>query len=391
MGCNAAAILYKLIFFSTLMSMVFTSPGPAQAAEDAAKTEILLGQSCALSGPAKNLGEEMRAGLLAAFSAINDAGGIDGRKIRLISRDDGYEPRRAILNTRSLIEDDGVFLLIGEVGTPTSKAVLPIVEKTGVPFFGPFTGAGLLREPFKPLVINLRASYAQEMEALARYLVDRKGFDAVACLYQNDAYGQAGLSGIRAALKKRGLQLAATGDYERNTTAVKSALLKIRRARPRAVVMVGAYKPCAAFIRLARELGMTETVYCNISFVGARALADELGADGDGVVISQVAPFPADASVPIVKEYLDNMKTHAPDRRPGFVSLEGYMVGKLFGMAAADVEGELTRKGLVAAMETRQTYDLGGFGLTFGPRDHQGSDRVFLTVIRDGNVQPLEE
>jgi len=353
--------------------------------------EILLGQSCALEGPARALGTGMRAGLQAAFAEANAAGGIDGRKIRLISKDDGYEPKKAIANTTSLIETEKVFLLIGEVGTPTSKAVVPMVEKANVPFFGPFTGAEFLRNPFKKCVVNVRGSYYQEMEKLAEYLVDKKKLTKIACFYQNDGYGQAGLSGIKLALKRRKMELIAEGTYERNTVAVKGGLLKIRRAKPDAVIMVGAYKPCAAFIKLAKKVGMKETVYCNISFVGTEALRKELGADGEGCIISQVVTYPWDESIPLVKAFTAAMKKHQSDQRIDFVSLEGYMVGKLFCMTAKQAGGNLTRENFLAAVTATKTFDLGGITLTFGQEDHQGMDKVFLTTIRGDKVVPLTD
>ena len=351
---------------------------------------ITLGQSSALSGPARDLGTNMRAGMEAYFAKINTTGGINGREIKLISKDDGYEPDRAIKNTKELIEDDKVFLLIGEVGTPTSQAVVPIAEKAKVPFFGPFTGAEFLRNPFKKYVINVRGSYYQEMEKLAEYLVDKKGLKKIACFYQNDGYGQAGLNGIKNALKKRGLELVETGTYERNTVAVKGGLLKIRKAKPEAVIMVGAYKPCAEFIKLAKKVGMNDTVYCNISFVGTNSLTQELGASGNGSIISQVVNFPYDQSVPIVKEYTEAMQKFQPGVSLGFVSLEGYMVGKLFSMAAQSVKGSLTRESFIQAIDNTKTFDLGGVSLQFGPDDHQGMDDIFLTIIEDGHIKPLD-
>ncbi len=375
-----------------LMAMMVTGVlvyGNAWGEDGISADEILLGQSCALTGPAGDLGTKMRAGLEALFAEVNEAGGINGRKIRLISKDDGYEPDRAIKNTRELIEGDKVFLLIGEVGTPTSKAVVPIAEEAKVPFFGPFTGAEFLRNPFKKYVINMRGSYYQEMERLAQYLVDQRALKKIACFYQNDSYGQAGLDGINIALEKRGLQLVATGTYERNTVAVKGALLKIRKAAPDAVVMVGAYKPCAEFIKLAKKVGMTDTIYCNISFVGTGSLKDELGEAGEGCIISQVVSFPYDESVRLVEAYNAAMKKYQPGVSLGFVSLEGYAVGKLFCMAAREVKGDLTRESLISTIEDTGIFDLGGAILQFGPNDHQGMDQVFLTVIKGGEIKPL--
>ena len=375
----------------TIVFSLMVIPGAQDVLGDNGVTgsEIIVGQSCALSGPASALGTGMRAGLQAYFAEVNEAGGINGRKIKLITLDDGYEPDKAIANTRQLIDQDKVFLLIGEVGTPTSKAVVPIAEEAQVPFFGPFTGAEFLRNPYKKYVINVRGSYFQEMETLANYLTGEKGFKKIACFYQNDGYGQAGLEGIKLALQKRNMELCATGTYERNTVAIKGGLLEIRKAQPEAVVMVGAYKPCAEFIKQAKKVGMKDAVYCNISFVGTEALLKELGVDGEGSIISQVVKYPWDTDVPVVKQYQDAMKKYQPGQEPGFVSLEGYMVGKLFCMALAKVQGDPTRENFIETINNVGAFDLGGITLQFGNQDHQGMDEIFLTRIENGAVKPL--
>jgi ABC-type branched-subunit amino acid transport system substrate-binding protein len=395
-GTGVLNFLRKLVFRSLTMKCLMISFIAALSlisisavAQDVSPNEIVLGQSCALSGPAQALGQGMRAGMIAYFSKVNEAGGIHGRTIHLISKDDGYEPNRAIDNTLALIKKERVFLLIGEVGTPTSKAVVPIAEKEQTPFFGPFTGAEFLRNPYKKYVINVRGSYYQEMEKLAQYLVDTKKLTKIACFYQNDGYGQAGLSGIKIALEKRNLTLVAEGTYERNTVAVKGGLLKIRSSRPDAVVMVGAYKPCAEFIKLAKRMGLKDTVYCNISFVGTEALRKELGDAGEGCIISQVVKYPWDESVPLVREYSEAMKKYQPGTPTGFVSLEGYMVAKLFCEVARKTGDDLTRENFIKTVGRTKTFDLGGVVLNFGPEDHQGMNDVFLTVIRGGEIQPL--
>jgi branched-chain amino acid transport system substrate-binding protein len=351
--------------------------------------EIVLGQTCALSGSAQALGQGMRDGISAYFSKVNAEGGINGRKVRLISKDDGYEPDQAIKNTRSLLSEDKVFLLIGGVGTPTAQAIVPIAEENKVPFFGPFTGAEFLRNPFKKYVVNVRASYNQEMEKQAQYLIDQKKLTKIACFYQNDGYGKAGLTGITLALEKRGMKLIATANYERNTMAVKSGLMAIRNAKPEAIVMVGAYKPCAEFIKLSKKLGMQDIIFCNISFVGSEALNKELGGEGEGCIISQVVTYPWDSGVSIVKEYTDAMKQYHPEGTIGFVSLEGYIVAKLFAMTAGKVQGELTRESFLNAIASIGVFDLGGVKLEFGPDDHQGMNDVFMTIIKDNKIIPL--
>ncbi len=363
----------------------------AQAEDGVTGDKIVFGQSAAFEGPASALGLGMRTGLMAAFQEANDAGGVKGRRLELVTYDDGYEPAKAINNTNKLINEDRVFALIGEVGTPTSKAVQPISTKAAVPFIGPFTGAGFLRNAAHGNIVNVRATYDQETEAWIEYLTKDLKISRIAILYQDDSFGRVGLSGVKKAMKKRGLELIAEGTYKRNTVAVKSALLTIRKAKPQAVVMVGAYKPCAAFIKLARKIKMNAK-FVNISFVGSKALAKELGQDGEGVIVSQVVPFPSDTSLPVVAAYHKALKAHNPKAEPGFVSLEGYMVGRLVVQALAKMDGEITRKALMDTIMKIGTFDLGGVTLTYGPGDNQGMDRVYMTEIQaDGSFKPLVE
>ena len=349
--------------------------------------KIVLGQAAPLEGPASALGTGMRDGMLAAFAEVNAKGGVKGRKIELKSRDDGYEPNKSIEASKALLNDDKVFALVGPVGTPTSLAVVPIAAEQNVPFIGPFTGVEALRNPYKPNVVNVRASYFQETEEWIERLTKDLKVERISILFQDDSFGRAGLAGVQKAMEKRNMKLASEGTFERNTTAVRAALLEIRKGNPQAVVMVGPYKPCAEFIKLARQIKM-DAVFVNISFVGADALAQELGDVGEGVVVTQVVPFPGDTSIPLVASYHAALKS-VPHAAPGFVSLEGYMVGRLVIQALEKLNGEPTRKDLLAALSSG-TYDLGGIKLTFGPNDSQGSDEVFLTVIdKGGKFKPV--
>jgi branched-chain amino acid transport system substrate-binding protein len=351
---------------------------------------IVFGESAAFDGPAAALGLGMRDGILAAFNEANSARGVNGHRLELVSYDDGYEPEKAIANTKRLIDENGVFALVGEVGTPTSNAVQPIATEAGVPFIGPFTGAAFLRNPSLANVINIRGSYDQETEAWIEHLTTDLGVSRIAILYQDDTFGRAGYSGVTKAMKKQGMKLVAEGTYERNTTAVKMALLAIRKADPEAVVMVGSYKPCAEFIKLARRLKLN-AVFVNISFVGADALAKELGEDGKGVVVTQVVPFPGDTSLPLVARYQKALKAANPDAQAGFVSLEGYMVGRLVIDALGKMKGPVTRAGLLSTIKEVGTFDLGGITLSYGPDNNQGMDQIFFTVIQaDGNFKPID-
>lgn len=375
-----------------MLAVTFSCMAVASVANEGVTTDsVTFAQVAAMEGPASALGIGMRAGILAAFEEANRAGGINGRQVRLDSWDDGYEPDRSVAHLRNVISGDAHIGLIGPVGTPTTKATQPIASEADLPFIGPFTGAGFLRDASHGNIFNVRATYAAETEAWIHYLVDVQGMKNIAILYQDDGFGRVGLKGVTAALEKRGMALMAEGTYTRNTLAVKSALLKLRKANPDAVVMVGAYKPIAEFIRLSRKLKF-EPTFVNISFVGSKALATELGDDGQGVIISQVVPFPWDASMPIVAEYQAAMKAVDPTAEPDFVSLEGYIVGRLALKALNEAGADLSRNAFLTALNTIGTVDFGGVVLAFGPGDNQGMDDVFLTrITADGGFETITE
>jgi branched-chain amino acid transport system substrate-binding protein len=362
----------------------------ACAEDGVTSDQIVFGQAAVLEGPAAALGQGMRTGLQAAFDEVNRAGGIHGRKLKLISINDGYEPERSIAAVKKLIEEDKVFGLIGAVGTPTANAAQPVAQAAKVPYIGPFTGAAFLRDPKRDNVINIRASYDAETEAWVKHLTEDLKIARIAILYQDDAFGRSGLSGFQKAMHKRGMQITAEATYERNTVAIKTALLTLRRAEPEAVVMVGAYKPCAAFIKLARKLEFNPT-FVNISFVGAGALAKELGPDGNGVIVSQVVPFPWDPSLKVVADYQAAIKSADPSAEPEFVSLEGYLVGRL-AIAALNKSGASpTRESFLKTIKDTGKFDIGGLPMTYGPEKNEGLDTVFMTVIQgDGTFKAVD-
>jgi branched-chain amino acid transport system substrate-binding protein len=364
-------------------------PMLTSAEEGVTSTSVAFAQVAALEGPAAALGQGMRLGMQAAFEEANAAGGVHGRTITLDSMNDNYEPDRSVALVKSVVADNNHLGLIGAVGTPTASATQPIATEANMPFVGPFTGAGFLRDASLGNVFNVRATYFAETEAWIEYLVDQQGMKSIALLYQDDGFGRVGLAGVTAALERRGMTLVAEGTYTRNTTAVKKALLTIKKAKPDAVVMVGAYKPVAEFIKLSRRLKFNPT-FVNISFVGSDALAQELGDAGEDVIISQVVPFPWDTDVPAVAQYQAALKTVAPDANPGFVTLEGYLTGRL-ALAALDAAGaDLTRQSYLEALGGLQTLDFGGVTMTFGPDDNQGMDSVFLTrITKDGGFEQV--
>jgi branched-chain amino acid transport system substrate-binding protein len=360
----------------------------ALAEDGVSDGKIVFGQVAALTGPAQALGQGMRQGILAAFEEANRGGGVLNRKLELNSRDDGYEPEKTIEATKKILNEDKVFALLGAVGTPTSQAGQPIATAAKVPFVGPFTGAEFLRNPYNRYVVNVRASYFQETEAWIEHLTKDLGISRIAILYQDDAFGLAGLDGVQRAMSKRNMSLVASGTFKRNTTAVKSALLDIMKAEPEAVVTVAPYRPVAEFIKLAHEVKMN-SIFVAISFVGSDSLAQEIGSVGAGTIISQVVPFPENASLPIVASYQKAVAAADPNAKTGFVSLEGYMVGRLVVDALKRIKGEPTREGLLDAINGA-AFDLGGVTLSYGPTKNQGSDQVFFTILQaNGSFRPV--
>jgi branched-chain amino acid transport system substrate-binding protein len=369
-------------------ALLTISNTPLRAEDGVFKNKILFGQVAALNGPAQALGQGMREGILAAFEEANRTGGVGNRKLELKSIDDSYEPEKTIEATNKAIKEEKVFAILGAVGTPTSKAGQPIATAAKVPFIGPFTGAEFLRNPFNRYIVNIRSSYFQETEAWIEHLTKDLGITSIAILYQDDAFGLAGLAGVKKAMAKRNMSLVAEGTFKRNTTAIKSALLEIMKGQPQAVVTVGPYKPIAEFIKLARQLKF-DAVFMAISFVGSDSLAQELGNQGAGVIVSQVVPFPGDRSLPVVTSYQAALAAVNPNSKPGFVSLEGYLVGQLVAEALKRIPGEPTRETFLDAIESAP-FDLGGVTLSFSTTQNQGSNQVYFTVLQaDGSFRPV--
>jgi branched-chain amino acid transport system substrate-binding protein len=350
---------------------------PALAQSD---RRIVLGQSAAFSGPAAQLGIQMNRGARLFFDAINAAGGINGVQIELRTLDDQYEPDRCKANTETLIKDE-VFALFGYVGTPTSLAALPLVNQAKIPFFGPFTGAEALRDPFSRYVFHVRASYYDETALIVKQLTSL-GLKKIAVFRQNDSYGQAGFDGVVRALKVQGLAPVAVGLVERNTVDVAAAIKAIVPSQPDAVVQISAYKSCAAFIREARKAGFGGTFY-NVSFVGTQALADELGRQALGVVVSQVMPFPFSQTTPLSREYLAAVQRAGGDNKPNYSSMEGYVAAKLFTEGLRRAGRVPNREALIAALETVQSLDLGGFVVGYSSHSHVASRFVDMSMLTD--------
>jgi ABC-type branched-subunit amino acid transport system substrate-binding protein len=355
--------------------------------------------SAAFSGPSENLGRGMRVGLETRLRAAN-AARETARPLHLLPLDDGYEPERTRENMNRLLSVEGVLAVVGNVGTPTAAVALPMAAAARTPFVGAFTGAALLRQdPPDRYVFNYRASYTREIAAMVDHFVRRRRISPqrIAVFAQQDSFGDAGMSGVARALGEWGVKdtsgVLRVG-YTRNTADVSEAVARVAEARDRidAVIMIATYRPAALFIDGLRRAGVKK-VFASLSFVGSEALTvelRELGAWVEDIIVTQVVPSPA-SNASAVLAYREALRQHFPEEAPGFISLEGYVVGSLVVEAVKRCR-QLDREGLVEALESIRNFDLGlGAPIDFGPSDHEGSDRVWGTVVsRDYQYQSLE-
>jgi ABC-type branched-subunit amino acid transport system substrate-binding protein len=365
-----------------ILAIAALFPRAADAENGVTHDRILLGQSAVFTGPAAQLGIQMRNGVKAYLDYVNERGGVHGRKLELVTEDDKYEASVAPAATKKLIEQHKVFALLGYVGTPTGTEHVKVVTPAKVPLVGMFTGAEVLRVPFNRYVFHVRASYYDETEKIVEQVLSTGG-QKISVFYQADNYGEAGRMGTEIALKKRGMKIHSNGTVERNTIKVEEAVKAIHASQPDAIVMVSQYTSCAEFIRQMKKAGSGATFY-NVSFVGSKALADALGKEGSGVAISQVVPFPWGTAVPVVKEYQQLAK------KAGFVdynfsAMEGFLSAKVMVEGLRRAGKNPTREGLIDALEKMQDVDLGGFFIGYSPKNRAGSKFVDLTIIsRDG-------
>jgi len=349
--------------------------------------KIILGQSAALTGAAAQLGIQFQQGAKLWFDQFNAQGGVGGRLIEMRTLDDGYETERCVANTRRFLDED-VFATFGYIGTPTSQAALPLLNKAQIPFIAPFTGAKILRDPGQKNVFHLRASYNDEIEVIVKQLT-HLGLKKIAVFYQNDAYGQSGLEGVTQSLAARELKPVAQATVERNSQDVDAAVRTLLAAAPDAIIQVSVYKSCAAFIRTARKAGYGGTFY-NLSGVGTQALVEELGREGAGVVVTQVVPSPYSSTRPIAREFAEAVKKTGGTVQANFSSIEGYLAAKLVteGLRRAATAKTLSREGLIAGIESIGRQSFGGFDVHVSPAHHVASQFVELSMLTgDGRVR----
>lgn len=375
--------------------------GTMPAVRGVTDKEIRFGIAAPFSGASRELGRQMKLGIDTAFDRVNDTGGVNGRMLRLLAADDGYEPSRTLDAMKTLWDKDQVFGFVGNVGTPTAAVAVPFALERRALFFGAFTGANILRnDPPDRYVFNYRASYAEETDAVVHYLIKIKKLQPrqIAVFAQQDAYGDAGFAGVAKAFRTLGINdgsILRLG-YKRNTVDVDDAVstLKAQKLQIRAVVMVAAYRAAAKFIERTRD-SYPGMIYSNVSFVGSTALADELMLLGpryaNGVIVTQVVPAVGGYSSAVL-EYKNALAKYFPGEAPDYVSLEGYIAANVLIQAIRQTGPELNTEKLIDRLEAMRNIDLGlGTPLNFGRAEHQASHKIWGTSIDEsGKYAPLE-
>ncbi|HLU77315.1 MAG TPA: ABC transporter substrate-binding protein [Burkholderiales bacterium] len=359
--------------WATVAGLALVGAATVQAAEP-----IIIGQSAPLTGSNKELGEDIRDGALAYFHKVNADGGINGRKIELITLDDQNKTDLSKQNTAELLDKHNAVALFGYASTTLSKPAMPHVEKAKVPFVAPFTGADWMRT-FRPLVFNHRAGYGDELEKVIEHYTTF-GLKRFAVLHHDDTVGSENLAAVERALKARDLKAVSIASIKRTQKDIAQEVATVVKSNPEVVICTTLYRTTADFVKQSRKLGLNAQVV-SLSFAGSTALAGALGEAGLGVVMSQVVPTPTKASVPIVREYHDAIKAIAPDKVHSFTGLESYIAAKILVEGVRRAGPNVTRASLLKGLESINNYDLGGYVVSFSPKDHNGSKYVGLTIL----------
>ncbi len=313
---------------------------------------IRLGMSGPFSGGLNSVGNQFLLGAEIYLKNLNDKGGVYGRKIEIIAKDDRYEPKIAVENVNELIEKEKIFALFGIIGTPVAEAIFPIAVEKRIPFVGAYSGAEFLRNPPNPIVLNARAGDLDEIERLVKYYAEEQKYKRFALFYQNDGYGRAGLKGVKTALAKRNLVLVGEGSYKRNTLSVGNALYEIEQCNPEVILMIGSTNAAAEFIKRARKSHKIRKEVCFglSSFMEPKPLIDLLEGNGEGIVFAQVVPSPWTSDVDEVENYRALMRQYYPKERLSHVSLEGYFAARMIAEVFKTLGPDFTKEEFIQAL-----------------------------------------
>lgn len=352
------------------------------------KRNIIFGSSLPQHGIMQAWGKAVYSGAHSYFSHANDNKLLRNRSLELIIYDDKYEPELTLENINRLIQEDEVFSLFGFVGTPTVKNILPVIDESKIPFISAFTGASFLRHKTRPNIVNLRSSYEEEINKVVTYLHKTKKAYNFAIFYQNDDYGEEGYVSLVKSLKKNKLNLVGEGTYKRNTLAIRHALLEIKESNPQVVIMVGAYKANALFIKKAKKLKeFKNTIFCTISFGDANEMIKELHYKTKNILFSQVIPSYTNTNIDVIKEYTTLMKKYHPKQDLGFISLESFLGAKTVVNALRNIKGVITRSKFLEELKNLPSNQLGELKTNY--KNNQLLNKTYLFEYKDSKFQEV--
>ncbi len=378
---NKYLYLSILMLLNLIVFSVFFKISPVFA--DNSAGEIVVGQSCDLSGPFKKAGAGLRDGALAYFKYINETGGIRGQKIRFITYDDKNDIEICLKNTEKLIKKDKASILFGYLGNYTSKIGAIEANNNKILFFAPLSGAGYLRDPVSDNIFNIRPGILKEITSMVDALVLEKKIKRISVFYRNDEYGQEGLEYIKKALKKHDIEILNETSYLNNDKDIKSSVKALLSTRPGAVIIAAEYIPASKLIKMMRKSG-SKTMFLCTSFASGEMLGEILVNQGVGVVVSQVVPYPYYRKIPIVAEYNKLIKKFIPHFEPGFAGLEGFIAAKAMYRILLDMKGSYSLKKFRISAENQFFTDLSGFSFSFNRDNHQGSDQIYFIQLGPG-------
>jgi ABC-type branched-subunit amino acid transport system substrate-binding protein len=381
--------------FLFLFSLGFATPSDAETSKPVAEagvteSTVKIGMVVGITGAVSDLGVEVKRGFEAYVNKVNAAGGVAGRKIEILFRDDAYKPENTVHLTRELIEKDKVFALAGYIGTPTTKALLPLIDKEQIPNLAPYTGGDFMRSPFNRNLFPGQPAYGDEVEKLVSHLVGDLGIKEIGIFTQDDEVGNTGRASLVRALDKRGLKIHGAGIYSaKNPADVTNALSALQATKPKAVILFSILKATVPFLKAAKDANF-KPVFAAFSPVNSLKLIEALGRDVEGIYVTEGMPWPTDTSVPLIRNFQEDIKLTAEKAAlPATVS--GYMSAAILVAGMKKAGRNLTRESFRSALESLRNYDLGGPRLTYTPDYHEGLSNIYLTKIRNGKVVPIQK
>lgn len=377
-------MLNKRVFLGAMGAAALAPWGALHAGPGVTDGEIVLGQSLDLSGPLAEMAPDMVNATKVCFDAVNAQGGVHGRRLRLLTLDDGYKPDNTVKNVGKMIAEDGVFALCNLTGTANVAAILPMLGKENppVPLISPFTGADVVRTPAIDHVFNIRASYGDEAEKLVQHLTTL-GVPRISVLWVNNGFGKDGLAGVRKSMEKRGQKLHSDAPIQADSSDVQQAVATLSASEPDAIIMITAGAPTVSFIKTYRKVSRGARFY-TLSVMGTQATLRALGADGVGVVVTAVVPFPWSQSLLLAREYRAALQKGGFESSVSFIGLEAYLNAKVLVEGLRRAGKDLTRARFIQGLESMRHVDFGGFEVDFGKGVRQGSRFVDLTIIGKG-------